>query len=439
VVISTLVSILMSPNYALAQTSRPEFSEEQPQEAVVTPPSRPEFSEEQPQEEVTPPVNPPGSTQPEPQSNTKPVSSESQPQPGSGEAVSPTPGETRPPATRTADTSEASPQTETEAASRDTQTPPTPDSPSGFISCEGRSCSACDFVVLGNTAIKWLITISFLFFAVLAVRAGIKLVTSQGNPGALSNAKESFTNAFIGLIIILLAFLLVDTIMRQLVKGSGEIKGYGPWNEVVCAKQVESTTKANYFDGDETFEARVTASGDNASSLPATGVASRVQAIRSTPQVTAMVDKALDEMGITDPYQRKIYRALISQESSNCTRETSPVGAQGCAQFMIPTAREYDAKLEKRFAGKSDAQVAQMLRDDDQYSIRMGARLFKDGLQRYNGNIDYALAAYNGGPGSVQASKSCPGLRIYQCDTATDGYQETRNYVANIKAVASAI
>ena len=134
------------------------------------------------------------------------------------------------------------------------QETPTPDSPSGFISCEGKSCSACDFVVLGNTAIKWLIGISFLFFAVLAVRAGIKLVTSQGNPGALQDAKSSFTNAFIGLVIILVAWLLVDTIMRQLVKNSGTIEGYGPWSEVRCSVQVESTAKAGYYPGDPEFE-----------------------------------------------------------------------------------------------------------------------------------------------------------------------------------------
>ncbi len=134
------------------------------------------------------------------------------------------------------------------------QETPTPDAPSGFISCEGRSCSACDFVVLGNTAIKWLITISFLFFAVLAVRAGIKLVTSQGNPGALQDAKSSFTNAFIGLVIILVAWLLVDTIMRQLVKGNGNIEGYGPWSEVRCSEQVESTLEEGYYPGDPEFE-----------------------------------------------------------------------------------------------------------------------------------------------------------------------------------------
>jgi hypothetical protein len=127
----------------------------------------------------------------------------------------------------------------------------------GFVSCSGSNCSACDFVVLGNTAIKWLITISFLFFAVLAFRAGIKLVTSQGNAGALSEAKSSFTNAFIGLIIILLAFLIVDTIMRQLVKGNGTIEGYGPWSQVQCSKQVEPELKREQFAGDEQFEAAV--------------------------------------------------------------------------------------------------------------------------------------------------------------------------------------
>jgi hypothetical protein len=316
----------------------------------------------------------------------------------------------------------------------------------GFVPCEGRFCSACDFVVLGNTAIKWLITISFLFFAILAVRAGIKLVTSQGNPSALQDAKSSFTNAFIGLIIILIAFLLVDTIMRQLVKGNGTIEGYGPWSEVRCSEQVESVFPVEpYFEGDETFIARVTASGDNTSTLAAGDVASRVQAIKNTPEVTAMVNRALDEMGITDPVLRKIYRALISQESSNCKNKVGPdTGkgrgrAYGCSQFLVATARDFDSRLDRRFAGKSDAEIASILQNDNVYSIRLGALYYKNALRTYGNNIDYAVASYNGGPGAIKASQSCPGLRVYQCDTATDGYAETRNYVANIKAAARAI
>jgi hypothetical protein len=148
---------------------------------------------------------------------------------------------------------------------------------SGFVPCSGSDCSACHFVVLGNTAIKWLITISFLFFAVLAVRAGVKLVISQGNSGALTDAKSSFTNAFIGLVIILVAFLLVDTIMRQLVKGSGEVTGYGPWNEVRCSKQVESTLEVNVYSGDNEFVGATTAhsgSGTSVTSVSESGMVS---------------------------------------------------------------------------------------------------------------------------------------------------------------------
>ena len=125
----------------------------------------------------------------------------------------------------------------------------------GFIPCSGTNCSPCDLIVLFNTVLKWFLTISFLIFAIVALVAGIKLVT-QGNPGALADAKKSFTNAFIGLIIILSAFLIVDTLMRYLVRDGGNIDGYGPWQKVACASQSEATTK-QFFEGDEVYEPAV--------------------------------------------------------------------------------------------------------------------------------------------------------------------------------------
>jgi hypothetical protein len=122
----------------------------------------------------------------------------------------------------------------------------------GFVPCSGNGCSACDFVVMANTIIKWLIGISFLFFALLAVIAGFKLITAGGNPGALRDAKSSFTNAFIGLIIILAAWVLVDTLMRTLTQSTdGTILGHGPWSQIQCGSQVRSDTVAGYFAGDE--------------------------------------------------------------------------------------------------------------------------------------------------------------------------------------------
>ncbi|MBP6924230.1 MAG: hypothetical protein KBC62_03030 [Candidatus Pacebacteria bacterium] len=112
----------------------------------------------------------------------------------------------------------------------------------GFVPCSGAQCSLCDFAVMANTIIKWLIGIIFLFFAILAVYAGFKLVTSGGNSGAKQAAKNSFTNAFIGLFIVLAAWILIDTLLRAVLKGgNGEVNGYGPWAEIQCASQVSPT------------------------------------------------------------------------------------------------------------------------------------------------------------------------------------------------------
>ena len=81
------------------------------------------------------------------------------------------------------------------------------------------------------------------------VWAGFKLVTSQGNPSALSDAKGRFMNAFIGLLIVLSAWLIVDTLMRGLLPGdTGEITGWGPWSQIQCAEQPDSITVPDTID-----------------------------------------------------------------------------------------------------------------------------------------------------------------------------------------------
>lgn len=121
-----------------------------------------------------------------------------------------------------------------------------------FAACEGNQCGTCQVVQLANGLIMWLIAIVFLLFAILLVRAGIKLVLSGGNPGALQDAKDSFINALVGFIIILAAWLIVDTLMRALVGKAGDetSKGLlflkGPdgkegsllWSEIKCTQQI---------------------------------------------------------------------------------------------------------------------------------------------------------------------------------------------------------
>jgi len=115
--------------------------------------------------------------------------------------------------------------------------------------CDGTICSACHLTELANRLIQWLIGVVVMLFAVLAVWAGFGLVTSGGNPSALQDAKSRFTNAFIGLLIVLSAWILVDTLMRGIVNGTdGDITGYGPWSEIQCATQSAATTTPGTLD-----------------------------------------------------------------------------------------------------------------------------------------------------------------------------------------------
>ena len=114
-----------------------------------------------------------------------------------------------------------------------------------LANCSGADCSACNVVYMANGIIKWLIGILCIIFAVLLAIAGVKLVTSGGNPGALDAAKSSFTNAIIGFIIVLAAWLVVDTIIRSLVgnggrlDNGGDVSGWLLWSEVTCQTQTE--------------------------------------------------------------------------------------------------------------------------------------------------------------------------------------------------------
>ena len=125
-----------------------------------------------------------------------------------------------------------------------------------LANCSGADCSACNVVYMANGIIKWLIGILCIIFAVLLAIAGVKLVTSGGNPGALDAAKSSFTNAIIGFIIVLAAWLVVDTIIRSLVgnggrlDNGGDVSGWLLWSEVTCQTQ---TKPADFSDYVETF------------------------------------------------------------------------------------------------------------------------------------------------------------------------------------------
>jgi soluble lytic murein transglycosylase-like protein len=108
--------------------------------------------------------------------------------------------------------------------------------------------------------------------------------------------------------------------------------------------------------------------------------------------------------------QTKLVNAMIATESHGDPSAISRAGAQGLMQLMPDTATTY---------GVFDA-------FDPQQNVAGGCRYMHDLLVRYHHNVPLALAAYNAGPGSVDAVHGIP------------NFSETRAYVARVTAALNA-
>ena len=107
----------------------------------------------------------------------------------------------------------------------------------GLVTCDGVSivCNACTFISMVNGLVQWLFTILALLAVMMMVYAGFKLVVSQGNSHAWGEAKGMLTNVIVGFVIVLSAWLIVDTLIKMLASSNS---GLGMWNslEADCGK-----------------------------------------------------------------------------------------------------------------------------------------------------------------------------------------------------------
>ena len=91
---------------------------------------------------------------------------------------------------------------------------------------------SCEFVSLINNVVRFLIGIASVFATIIFVYAGYLLVVSQGNPSNIEKAKGHFLNVLIGYIILLAAFLIVNTILSMMVGSTSSLLN---WNQIQCS------------------------------------------------------------------------------------------------------------------------------------------------------------------------------------------------------------
>ena len=131
------------------------------------------------------------------------------------------------------------------------------------------------------------------------------------------------------------------------------------------------------------------------SNMPASQTATKSQVLNVINQVSKKYD--VDE---------KLVKALIKQESGFNPKAKSKAGAMGLMQLMPSTA--------KHLGVKDPYNMVQ--------NVEGGVKYLKSMLNKYNGNVILALAAYNAGPNAVDKYSGVP------------PYKETQNYVKNILA-----
>lgn len=73
----------------------------------------------------------------------------------------------------------------------------------------------------GDTAIAQANIVDYAFYAigvvaiVMMIVAGVKMMTSAGDPGAVKKAKMTMIYAIIGLIVAILAYAIVEYVVRN--------------------------------------------------------------------------------------------------------------------------------------------------------------------------------------------------------------------------------
>jgi soluble lytic murein transglycosylase-like protein len=136
---------------------------------------------------------------------------------------------------------------------------------------------------------------------------------------------------------------------------------------------------------------------------PAVPMAAMADPAANAQTVPAAYAAKVQELAARYDLSPALIEAVVWQESRWHAEARSPVGARGLAQLMPGTAQDLGVNA-----------------DDPMANLEGGARYLREQLDRFNGDLEKALAAYNAGPGRVSQAGGVPNIA------------ETRQYVTAV-------
>lgn len=179
-------------------------------------------------------------------------------------------------------------------------------------------------------------------------------------------------------------------------------------NELASATSNAQTAKQiqqKYLTGQNLLDIPLVINGENVNYSSSSYTPSNASKAE-LEKIYSAVQRAAKEYGVDE----NLIYAIIKQESDFDSTCTSGVGAAGLMQIM-PSNFSY--------LGITDAY------DVDQ-NVNGGTKLLKEYLNQYGGDIQMALMAYNGGPGTMQRRGVTSADDLYKMP------EETQNYVPKV-------